>query len=184
MPHVVHRDLSRPRRILLIVIVFGLLGVGGVMFWQYKEMLRRNTEAAAADARDKASYDTAFNQLTLNKSRRLYDDAVKAGENYIAKASNDQRAAQMYAHMGAVYEQKGDFQQALEVYRQAETKASEAILAVLTGIGRCAYTLGDKQTALAYNRKAIDFMKATNDKHFGMDIDTLERINQRLEGTQ
>jgi tetratricopeptide (TPR) repeat protein len=165
-------------------VVFGLLAGGGVVFWQYKEMLRRNTEAAAADARDKASYDTAFNLLTTDKSRRLYDDAVKAGENYIASAINNQRAAQMYAHIGAVYEQKGDFQQALLVYRQAEAKATEAILAVLTGIGLCAYTLGDKQTALDYNRKAIEFMKATNDKHFGMDIDTLERINQRIEGSR
>lgn len=167
-----------------MVTVVGLFAGSGVAFWQYKEMLKRNSEAAATDARDKAAYEAAFNELTVSKSKRQYAEATQAGERYVQMATSNQRAAQMYAHMGAVYEQAADYRRALDVYRQAEAKSSEAILAVLTGIGRCAYNLGDKTVALDYNRKAIDFMKATHDQHFGMDIDTLERINQRIETSQ
>lgn len=182
---VVSKSDSHPyRRVLWLVVGVALvvvLTISGLVYKKHYDDQQRKAEIAAAEKRDKENYKTATTKMDESRAKRKYDDAIAIGNDYIPTAINKQNAALMTAQVATIYEQKQDCTKAIELYKKAETLATKKILAVYTGVGRCAYQVKDYKTSLEYNNKAIAIMRASGDAHLRMDIDTLERMNKFVE---
>lgn len=162
--------------IVLLVVLSGI----GYAVYRYTSKEKQPAATVKQEVKDQ-SFVEASDAINQYRSKKNYDAAVATAQRYIENTTDQQQVATMLAQVATIYEQQKKYQEAVDTYKSAESKAQKPILAVYSGIGRCAYELKDYQAALTYNNKAIEMMKASKDPHLAMDIDTLTRMNKNIE---
>jgi tetratricopeptide (TPR) repeat protein len=143
--------------------------VGGVLWLKQPRPVKLTKDAALHDARDQA-----FNG---NK-----DAAIALLQKQIGQTSNAKDKSELYMQIGATYEGKGDFKDALVAY-QAAGKI-ESSFGTNDSIARAAEKAGDKGLALEYYQKNLQLFKDGKALYHGpSERKTLEDTIVRLGGS-
>jgi tetratricopeptide (TPR) repeat protein len=94
---------------------------------------------------------------SLYYTHEQYADAQKQFSAYLSKYPKGQLRSQTQENLGYVYEQQGDYQQALVTFQEAETDApATRKSALLLSIGRNYESLGQTEQAVQTYQSLLD----------------------------
>jgi Tfp pilus assembly protein PilF len=156
--------------ILLLVVVVALAAGGGVRWWQQQK------------TKDRPPVQVVAKEVTQAQNQAISGDFDKAHET-VKKALDkpslsSQERYDLLMQQGLTYESQKNYSAAMESFRAAE--ALKKTMDVAQCIARMADSLGDKQLAITYYKKAItlipedDVMKDSLKKYFNNNIIVLE----------
>ncbi len=171
-----------PKKLLLIIV--GLCGIAAVVAGSVWYAQRQdNTQTVTVD--DK-KYQQARTDSDKLRGSQDYDKAKEVWQAYTTGDASNQEKYKAYLQIASLDETKGDYQAALQNYREAEKLGTGEWRAENEAIARCSERLGDLETAITYYQRTLDTFPG-NEK-YDSDLryyrNKIEKLKQTLEAKQ
>lgn len=165
------------------IIAVGVLIVVGVSIPVIHKLYTAQQREAEI-SRDNDAYRETERKMHALKTDNKYPEAIDVGNEYIKMAKSKHNKAMVYALQGAIYEQWGTNEHALDVYIKGHDAAGEDIYALTIGVARTAKRLDDKERSLIFYKKSLAQLQGSESKAYTPDIAHLKRIISQLESEQ
>lgn len=172
---------TKPRwsvsKTVLLVAVVAIL-VSALIF-----LLTQRDDQANTGAIDDKKYQQALGDGNKLRSSQNYDEAKQVWQQYVESSASNQEKYKAYIQIASLDETKGDYQAALQSYREAEKLGTGEWRAENEAIARCSENIGDLQTAITYYQRSLDTFPGGESYNGDMQYyrSKIEKLKQALE---
>lgn len=142
-----------------------------------------NKRSNSAD-KQKQAYTTAYQQANDFAASEKYDDAINRLQTYLNTKPSKSYTRDVYAQLGTIYANKGDYAKAIQWYQKAESLGGKGHLDTTTGLAYAYESEGNKAKAIEYFNQAIELTKKSGDPMANSDVESYQNQIKELEGQQ
>jgi tetratricopeptide (TPR) repeat protein len=179
---VASRGPGHRKRVLVIAAAVVLVaGVSAICYSLYQKSKSETSKTTVTAVQETNNYKTAMERASALHSSRKDDAAVAELENFRANSQNKQNQASAALQEGAYLEHERKYQEALTVYKFAETVRGNNDLGVSAALGRTNAKLGNKQEAAKYYKNCARLIEGTDDGT-SEDVDMYNALAKQLGG--
>lgn len=164
--------------IIIGVAVAAVIAIAAVVWIQ----IDRNRDSQAQ--KDKTAYEKIIVDSQTLITNNKYDAAIYALNAYIKKNPPKDYQQRAYAQLGAAYANKGNYEEARKNYLKAQELAGKPQLNTVLGIAYMSQALNDKEMAIEYFNKAIEFKEASDDPFADEEIASYKAMIKQIEEGQ
>jgi predicted negative regulator of RcsB-dependent stress response len=108
---------------------------------------------------DEAKYQQAITKADLAIQANKLDESIRLYQGYLDQTRFDTHKTDVKLRLAAVYTGQKNYDAALAIYRDLESHGQSGNLQVVVGIADTSAAKGDKATAIANYKKAIELRK-------------------------